>query len=79
MNKKDSYPYLGGKGIVLFVLGKIYCRNPLGVFFLHIFPCLNIFAEHKFEYRADKRLNEEQLGEKCKREVKAYQLQPVGE
>lgn len=38
----------------------------------------NILLKKNFEYRADERLNEKQLGEKCKRKVKAYQFQPIG-
>lgn len=37
----------------------------------------DILAEYKLKHRAYKRLNEKQLSEKCKREIKAYELQPI--
>ena len=45
---------------------------------LYSLCCFGFSSEYSFEARSDQRLNKEKLREKCKREIKAYKLDPVG-
>ena len=45
---------------------------------LYSLSCFSFSSEYRLEARSDKRLNKEKLREKCKREIKADELYPVG-